>query len=1247
MNKFFNFITDKIRALLSYVKYHIYISLNPELNTNNYNKIINGIQDDDLVSLYNQEEKIQKQRLLFNIICGSAAIITLGMIISCFVRQYNIIRWVLIAGAYDIVSLILLLLNKRGKFVLASSIYVCFLVFLVFVLSLSAGGIQAGAVQILPVIVMISGLLLGWRTGLITGLLVALGSLGLVFIEIAGKLPVDLVQINSLGKWVNLNINIGMLVLIQYLAVSSLVKSYTKAKNELIIRIRLQKDLIKSESFRKQVFESSRVAIVIMEADSHKYIDCNQAAADIYNYPSINNIIGKKPIDFSSPFQYDGTQSEVKAEFYINKAVNDGSVVFEWKHMRPDGEYWDAEVHLMSFEIDNKKLLQFTLNDITNRKASELLLLKQKEDIEVQNEEYEQLNEELNQINQELLSAKEIAEENEIKFRTMFENSKDAINVSVYGKQKFANPAFFKLFGYTNFDEYFEHSVLDHIAPSHHNQINEFIKNRSNGESVPSYYETRGRKLDGTEFDEEVSISTYNLNGEIHSVAIIRDITQRKEADKNIRESEERYRSLYNDVPAGLYRTSSDGKVQDTNFASVKMYGYDTREELMTIKSSELWVNPDQRIPLTLLTPSNPNYDLECQMYKKDKSVIWVRNKGHAVFDNNGRIIYYEGSNEDITELKYAENLLNKEKVFNEAIMNSVPGLLYMYSKGGKLIRWNNQHEIITGYSTEELSEMNVSGWFERGDPQMAVIEEKMKDVFTSGHAEVEAVLRIKNGQNIPFYLTGVSVCIEGEQYLIGMGIDITERKKMERDLKESEERFKEMADLLPQVIFECDINWKLIYVNSVAYELFGYSREDYNSDLDITNMIIPEERQFALERMDKLFKEHKPQHSEYTALRKDGSTFPVIIYSDAITRNNKPIGMRGLIFDVTEIRMVEKAINDSEERYRIVTNLSGNMIFEHLIQDNYVIWDGAMEAITGYKPEEYKFKTYASWVEIIHPDDKEKTVKLFEDSISYSIPYHTEYRIQNKNKDYIWIESEAFIIKNQNNEVIKVLGVMKNITNQKILESQILNSVIETEERERLNFSQELHDSLGPQLSATKMYVQWLARPNAKVNQSEVLSKVENLLDESLTIIRDISFKLNPHILQNFGLEEALKAFCEKLKESSNIIINFNTSNLYRLSFKVETIVYRVLCECLNNTIKHANASKINMEIYCLNNMLIVEYSDNGTGFHIDQVMASHKGIGLLNMQSRIKSINGILEINTNPGGGTFLKSQINIKNN
>jgi PAS domain S-box-containing protein len=140
-----------------------------------------------------------------------------------------------------------------------------------------------------------------------------------------------------------------------------------------------------SESYNKVLFSDSRIALVVIDPETGTFLDCNDAAVRIYRLSDKNEVVGKGPLDVSTPTQYDGSDSGLAARWHIRQALSQGSHLFEWRHRRPDGELWDAEVHLMAFRHRGKVLLQFSLQDITARKIAERELVKSKEEAEAAN----------------------------------------------------------------------------------------------------------------------------------------------------------------------------------------------------------------------------------------------------------------------------------------------------------------------------------------------------------------------------------------------------------------------------------------------------------------------------------------------------------------------------------------------------------------------------------------------------------------------------------------------------------------------------------------------------------------------------------------------------------------------------------------------------------------------------------------------------------------------------------------------
>ncbi len=133
---------------------------------------------------------------------------------------------------------------------------------------------------------------------------------------------------------------------------------------------RTETELFEHKAFRSKMFESFKLPIVLMDSTTFKYLDCNPAAIAAYGYSSAGDVIGKTPLDVSARLQYDGTPSAEKAQHYIQRAMNEGSVTFQWLHRRPDGSQWDAEVHLMYFKVNQTSFLQFILIDITHKNGT-------------------------------------------------------------------------------------------------------------------------------------------------------------------------------------------------------------------------------------------------------------------------------------------------------------------------------------------------------------------------------------------------------------------------------------------------------------------------------------------------------------------------------------------------------------------------------------------------------------------------------------------------------------------------------------------------------------------------------------------------------------------------------------------------------------------------------------------------------------------------------------------------------------
>lgn len=254
------------------------------------------------------------------------------------------------------------------------------------------------------------------------------------------------------------------------------------------------------------------------------------------------------------------------------------------------------------------------------------------------------------------------------------------------------------------------------------------------------------------------------------------------------------------------------------------------------------------------------------------------------------------------------------------------------------------------------------------------------------------------------------------------------ERLRTQEALKESEKRFRELAELLPQTVFETDDAGKLTFANSKAFEYFQYSQEDFNRGLNALEMLIPEERQVARENIAKTLKGEKTGINEYTALRKDGSTFPILIYSNTIMKNNEPVGLRGIIVDITEHKQNAEALKISERQFRSYIDNAPDGIFVLDKDGRFIELNNALCRITGYESSELEQNEFKA---LIPPEERYK----MNDSLS-SLRVSESFTSDDHflKKDGTRGQWALDIVKIADN---RYLGFTKDITERKSLEEQ------------------------------------------------------------------------------------------------------------------------------------------------------------------------------------------------------------------
>ena len=223
----------------------------------------------------------------------------------------------------------------------------------------------------------------------------------------------------------------------------------------------------------------------------------------------------------------------------------------------------------------------------------------------------------------------------------------------------------------------------------------------------------------------------------------------------------------------------------------------------------------------------------------------------------------------------------------------------------------------------------------------------------------------------------------------------------------------------------------------------------------------------------------------------------------------------------------------------------------------------------------------------------------------------------------------------------IERLMLQRSLTNKRIL-----SAVLRAEERSRSQFAKELHGGMGPLLSSAKMSLSAISGEGLSAEQQTILQNTRFVINEAISSVREISSNMSPQVLMDFGLAQGVQNFISRISALQTVDIEFAT-NLTKERFDndVEVVTYRVICELINNSLKHSKCTTITISLILDNTTLSLDYADNGKGFNPDKVLSN--GMGLSNITSRIDSLNGNISITSSENNGMKAAAKIDTKQN
>lgn len=535
------------------------------------------------------------------------------------------------------------------------------------------------------------------------------------------------------------------------------------------------------------------------------------------------------------------------------------------------------------------------------------------------------------------------------------------------------------------------------------------------------------------------------------------ETTEGRRADRELRERERRFRNLAESIPQVIFEMDENRTITFANRQAFEIFGYDEEDLSRGIDAFSLFVPEDfpaMSTNLGKIAQGEASPGNEYTAVRKDGTSFPVIIHVARTMDE-GRLIGFRGIIVDITERKKAEEELRESRQFFQDIADRIPGVIYQfYAKpsgemGLSYISRTSKEFLGIDAGTFHPFERFVEGL--TPDCRDRFLDSIEEAIAREQDWQFEGDFMKPTGEIMSFAGMSRPSRVGDTLRFNGVLLDITSRKRAEERLKESERKFRDIAELMPQVIFEIDTKGSVVFVNKQAFEFFGYKEGDLPGGFNCFEHIAPEDRPRALANLQKVAEGGPAVGNQYTAVRKDGQRFPIIIYVTRIMKNDRLAGYRGIIIDISERIRAEEALKQGEKRLRQIIDLVPHFIFAKDIDGRFILANKAVADTYGTTVEDLIGKVDARF----SPSDEE--VRHFrEDDLDVMVRGRRKYipdeSITDAQGNVRYLQTVKIPFTFSGTETPAVLGVSVDITEHKRTEEQLRLDESRTETLLKLN---------------------------------------------------------------------------------------------------------------------------------------------------------------------------------------------------
>lgn len=710
-----------------------------------------------------------------------------------------------------------------------------------------------------------------------------------------------------------------------------------------------------------------------------------------------------------------------------------------------------------------------------------------------------------------------------------------------------------------------------------------------------------------------------------------------------------------------------------------RLFGWPADEVIGKRISEMRWVHEEdvgrvKQISAAMLSSRNPRNMHANRNYRRDGSVVHCEWYNSAIYDEDGRLASILSFVLDVTERKQIEKALLNEKEQSrrqlseiESIYASAPVGLAVLDRELRYVRVNKRLAEKIGVPEKDLIGKTVR----QVVPGIApTLEGIAKRVLETGEpeldVEVSGVAPSQPGKH-RFWKDSWYPLKDTDGNVAGLNVvveDITERRRAEEALRESEEKFRSLAESSPAAVLMYQDD-RYIYANKTASLISGYSVDEIIG-MEYWKLVHPDDHDIVKERGFKRQRgEETASRYEHRWLTRDGTAIWVDLAGSSTMIGGQPAGIVA-IMDITERKRAEEALRESEKLYRtLFENTEDAFLLLELVYDErgelcdgiHTYMNEAHEKQTGIKPSQLIGKrikeiypdTESCWFSCIDKVAKTGTSDRIENFNISTGRWYNGYVFKYGNNKVGVLFRDVSLRKNAEEQLKKInKHLLAEIEDRKQMEKKLLSAqkklramateIVMADERSRQHFATDLHDTVVQTMGAAKLRAQ-LIQNNIPKKVKTDFAEMQDMLSQSIIQARSIMAEMSPPVLYELGFVPALEWLTEQIKNQHGISIDFRSEGAPLLKHETQVLLFQATRELLMNVIKHAGAQHVAVELQANGSNVKIAVEDDGKGVNRKQIFSTDVtggGFGLFSIRERLKHFDGNLSLSSKPGQGT-----------